>query len=581
MSDESIKFRGYRCFSKEWGGFDAIKPINIIIGKNNSGKSCLIDLVKEMITYNPPSGRPSFELLFKNKLNENELRQTFQEGKTGGHLHGDYWNENGLHFLNTPVTWEINIRGEVTNLSFPKDFDYECKHGRQFTEVRLRWIKNLLGNKNTSLSGRIFCRLLADRDIIPESPKTETILLENGEGATNIIRKFITSSSDRFPREIVTKDLRGALNRIFGKDANFTEINVQEHDDARDSQKKGKWEVYLEEEHKGLIPLSHSGSGLKTIILLLLNLLVIPKIGDLSSYIFAFEELENNLHPSLFRRLLSYLEEFTLKNGCLIFITTHSSVILDVFYGHQDAQIIQVEHNGEYATSRTISTHFEHLNVIQDLGAKPSDLLQANGLVWVEGPSDRIYFNKWADIFSDGKLREGRDYQCAYYGGTLLSRYQFKPPEEVEKEKSNLLSVNSNAILIADGDRTSAEGKDSRIKERIIRIRKQIEDLPNGYSWVTVAKEVENYIPSAVLEKIWNKENLPKIGKYEYFCHNPNNENKNKGYLQKHLGKKTFDKVELALMVVPYLDLKTLSGLFDLESEMKKICYRIKEWSNT
>jgi len=45
MNIDSVKFKGYRCFKNDWAGFEAIKPINVIIGRNNSGKSHLLDLV--------------------------------------------------------------------------------------------------------------------------------------------------------------------------------------------------------------------------------------------------------------------------------------------------------------------------------------------------------------------------------------------------------------------------------------------------------------------------------------------------------------------------------------------------------
>lgn len=44
MIADSIFFSGHRCFKKDWAGFDSIKPINVIIGRNNSGKSHLLDL---------------------------------------------------------------------------------------------------------------------------------------------------------------------------------------------------------------------------------------------------------------------------------------------------------------------------------------------------------------------------------------------------------------------------------------------------------------------------------------------------------------------------------------------------------
>ena len=44
MIASSVKFRGYRCFKKDWAGFDTVKPVNVIIGRNNAGKSQLLDL---------------------------------------------------------------------------------------------------------------------------------------------------------------------------------------------------------------------------------------------------------------------------------------------------------------------------------------------------------------------------------------------------------------------------------------------------------------------------------------------------------------------------------------------------------
>ena len=46
MKAESVYFKGDICFKNDWVGFETIKPINVIIGRNNSGKSQFMDLVK-------------------------------------------------------------------------------------------------------------------------------------------------------------------------------------------------------------------------------------------------------------------------------------------------------------------------------------------------------------------------------------------------------------------------------------------------------------------------------------------------------------------------------------------------------
>ena len=336
------------------------------------------------------------------------------------------------------------------------------------------------------------------------------------------------------------------------------------------------WEVYLGEDKKGLIPLSKSGSGLKTILLVLLNLLVVPKIEnrDKSDFVFAFEELENNLHPALLRRLFQYIEEYAINEKTHIFLTTHSSTALDFFSVSKNAQIIHVLHDGESAHTTTVSAHFDRLGVVSELGAKPSDLLQANGIIWVEGPSDRIYLNRWIDLYSEGRFQEGRDYQCAFYGGALLARTQFKAPEEAETDLVNLLSVNPNIIVVCDGDRTD---KDSDIKGRVKRIHTEVQKIPDAHIWITDAKEIENYIPGSVLEEALGYSSLSDPEQYENFF--PRKKACSKSYIEANLNRRNIDKVDLARSSVPHMTNDIMADRFDWKEQMKEIVARIESWN--
>ena len=426
MKADSIYFKGHSCFKKDWAGFDTIKPINVIIGRNNSGKSHLLDLVEALC-----DGKLfdlGWDYRFFGVLDEESLKGVFPESKRdSGNLAGNLWDNHGQYFVDKKITWEV-IKNEVLNVDFPDgfnishDLDYSRLIPDKSVEARRSRIEEVLHNPTHQLNGTSFRRLFADRDIKTEPPNTALNLGFDGQGATNIIRRFILTSNEQFPRAVIQEKLLTALNSIFGSDGQFLEIQVQIHDDKSDMP-NDHWEVYLGEETKGLISLSRSGSGLKTIILVLLNLLVVPKIKNAgeSQFTFAFEELENNLHPALLRRLFKYLEDYAVKEKATIFLTTHSSIALDFFDVSDHAQIIRVLHDGESAHTETVHTHSNLIKIISELGARPSDLLQANGLIWVEGPSDRIYLNRWIELYTDGRLREGRDYQCVFYGGALLA----------------------------------------------------------------------------------------------------------------------------------------------------------------
>ena len=575
MNIDSIHFKGHLCFKNEWAGFDTIKPINVIIGRNNSGKSHLLDLIEALCDGTFKS--QGWQYRCSSVLDEESLKGTFSVGTAEGALGGNHWQAHGQHFVDIPITWEVGANEDISNEVFPKDFKLDSPYGRDSTNARRSSIRGVLQNVMHQFNGQSFRRLLADRDIKTEQQDLDLTLGQDGNGASNIIRRFILTANEEFPREIIQRELLDALNSIFGNDGQFSEIQVQLHDDGRAGGTPDHWEVYLGEDKKGLIPLSKSGSGLKTILLVLLNLLVVPKIENRnkSEFVFAFEELENNLHPALLRRLFQYIEEYAINENAHIFLTTHSSTALDFFGVSKNAQIIHVLHDGESARTTTVSAHFDRLGVVSELGAKPSDLLQANGIIWVEGPSDRIYLNHWIDLYSEGRFQEGRDYQCAFYGGALLARTQFKSPEKAENDLVNLLRVNPNIIVVCDGDRVS---KDSEIKGRVKRINTEVQKIPDAHIWITSAKEIENYIPGSVLAKALDRSGLRDPEQYENFF--PRKKACSESYIESNLNRRNVDKVDLAMASIPHMTNDIMANRFDWEEHMKKIVARIKSWNS-
>ena len=93
MRADSVHFKGHLCFQTEWVGFDTVNPINVIIGRNNSGKSHLLDLVEALTQGN--FGGQGWRNQFRGVLDEDSLRGQFRERLSGGHLGGDHWHHHG------------------------------------------------------------------------------------------------------------------------------------------------------------------------------------------------------------------------------------------------------------------------------------------------------------------------------------------------------------------------------------------------------------------------------------------------------------------------------------------------------
>lgn len=558
----SIRISNYKCFGDEECGYERILPINLIIGRNNSGKSSLIDLIdyavksKDLSLLGHKGARP--KVIMSDVLSEDELRRVFSQGHSGGGIPGnDEWLF-GKRWIGKRLTWEIMQTGNnfvaidpPLGLHSPQDYE-----------------QALAKIKKNRISDYIFRRLVADRDIKPENNSPAfltdpTLLIKiGGEGATNALQSFINRSS--LPRELVEHTLLKDLNYVFAPDASFTRILVQQLDDER-------WEVYLEEGEKGRIPLSQSGSGLKTVLLVLIYLHLVPAIEkkDLKNYLFGFEELENNLHPALLRRLLAYLRKTAVEKGCHFFLTTHSSVAIDLFASDDQAQILHVTHDGNRASVRTVKTYIENCGVLVDLDIRASDLLQANGIVWVEGPTDRLYFNRWVTEWTGGQLKEGTHYQCVFYGGRLLAHLTAADPDSSVDDLVKIFRVNRNAILIIDSDKKKAKDEINRTKQRLLS---EISRM-GGISWLTAGREIENYIPKEALTTFFQMDDVRPLSRYTDIGN----------YLEKiRTGEgRRFerDKGAFAETILPLITKEGMTGALDLKSRMCEVCNAIKKWN--
>lgn len=592
MKADSIYFSNYRCFGypDKPAGFSVIKPINLIIGKNNSGKSHLLQLVKWMClgdVLNQSSKdieARACHYKFYGTLDEETLKSIFSPSVSGGELGGNHWHEHGRYFVGQPIEYDITNGTGFEKLKFTNEkFEQQMQlyEDRRRLAARMGRFKELVRLTNYPLKGSLYRHLAAERDICPEMENNSLELSSSGIGATNIIRKFLFTSDDRYPREVVKDTLLQALNEICGSDMSFTEIYARKHDQEGDY--KDHWEIYLGEREKGLVALSSSGSGLKTILLTLLNLLVVPKINEKTSSqcTFALEELENNMHPALLRKLLAYIEKFALKNNVCVFLTSHSATTLDFFAGKDHAQLIHVKHDGKFAYTEDASSYATCREIISTLGAKASDLLQSNGIIWVEGPSDRIIVNRWIQLYSDGAYEEGRHYQCVFYGGGLLSNLGIEPTRGntfgAEDPVVNLLSINSNAFIICDSDRASMGAE---LKERVKRIKKQASAL-NVPVWILKAREIENYYPGQALQQAYSKsDTIPDPEQFDSFF--KKSRSKDISYSEKYLGNKSLHryKTDLANRVIPYLTKDMMEKRFDWAVQMSKLIEHIKRWNS-
>jgi len=237
-----------------------------------------------------------------------------------------------------------------------------------------------------------------------------------------------------------------------------------------------------------------------------------------------------------------------------------------MFSGRENVTLTHIKKENYSIITNSALSFIENEDILMNLGVRASDILQSNAVIWVEGPSDRIYINKWIELYSDGLLKENIHYQILFYGGRLLSHLTGKINES--NELIQLFKANVHSIIVIDSDKTNPNKKINKTKQRI---RKEF-NKNQAIVWITQGKEIENYLSRNIFKKTYNVDK--QIGQYEKIDDflNKNSRKKNMGnYYVTH-------KVSESISIVKEMLLED-TNVLDLEKQISTIVKQLKNWN--
>lgn len=203
------------------------------------------------------------------------------------------------------------------------------------------------------------------------------------------------------------------------------------------------------------------------------------------------DEPDRHLHPSLQRVMLEQIAAEADRLDVQVVVATHSSVLTNPELGQRVGAKVLVAARGrceELVDAR---------RVLDDLGVTSGDLVQANGLIWVEGPSDRLYLKTWIELYARAHNLpvpiERVHYAFVSYGGALLKHLALT---EVHTDKLDLRAVNRNFYVMIDRDLPPDNlGPLANEKQRLLNEAEALGRLPA--LWVTERYTIESYLPTS------------------------------------------------------------------------------------
>ena len=526
----SVAFRNAACFpNNQTLSFN--EKISLITGPNNSGKTFALSEIKNAFnvgTFSDSNANPiCLETVLLSMGDVEEVAEQMNLDPQAYQL-----------LVNRELTFPALESSILRTTLFQQDHFGNAKQlleslslpiGTQkkiYAEIITRIVESHIDQFRTTLS-KTEIRELNTQRIITASSGMAMSFSQNS--ATELSRFLATN--EKGDETILSVTILNALNEILGEES-FSEIIPKENN-------SGAWEITLFDQRRHRTPLSQCGTGLHTIILVLLALYA-PQKDPNNHCLFLFDELENNLHPAIVRRLYQHIINFSKNNDAHFVITSHSPIAINVFGQEANSvSLFRINRNPQEHTSsiEKMSAFQEKIQSIEDLGAQASDLFQSNGLIWVEGPSDRIYIKHWLELV-DPILKENVHYQFIYYGGRLLAHYT----ADAQNGFISMLKTNTHSAVIMDSDKKADTDTINETKKRIIE---EFKNLPMCSTYVTWGREIENEIPPSVLP---NHE--PPLGQYEEID----------SLAKKILGTETFDKVAFAKTITPNITLENMNG---------------------
>src|SRR5262245_4480847 len=224
--------------------------------------------------------------------------------------------------------------------------------------------------------------------------------------------------------------------------------------------------------------LHEMGGGVEQLLMVATVLLTTQETSTLF-----LEEPESHLHPGAPRFLLEKLAQ----GGRQVFVTSHSPVLLNAV---RTQKVFKVTYSGKRTKVSAVGA--DSLGpLLGDIGARNSDVLLSDAVLFVEGSSDEGALRAWGEVL--GQPLDGHNVTVLHLVGGQYAEQRGPPRADVLKGISEVAPVPH--LFLFDRDE-----RDQRELDRLV-------NLLEGRCHVLARRELENYLlaPRPLLEALRSK----------------------------------------------------------------------------
>lgn len=388
--------KNYKSISE--GEFEA-SPLTVLIGRNNSGKSNVVDSLSDFSSIF--NGINETETWFERRVSGKDTSETF-ELKLEFHLSqlereavfSELSEDRVERAENNEFLTDIQVQIDVSDY---RNFDREIQFNWRGEFVPLDNSSGSSDSGNPSRKVRSLITKSVDswKSIsafrVPDNTgRAEYTSAELAADGNNLVQKLF--SLEKTEREYIFNQVCESYIEIMdGVSGVDTKLAINRRDDELTVE-------ITEDAFDTGFNFDEISAGSKEILTLLTQIHLAQEDTDL----LAIEEPELHLHPEAERKVLAKIQNLVKEHDTQVIVATHSDVFVDEI---EAGNIVRVEREGN-TTIRTVD-QVDLGAELADLGYSKSGLLQSEAVVFVEGLSDTLILSQWADTLGPSFGEDG------------------------------------------------------------------------------------------------------------------------------------------------------------------------------